>query len=141
MIRFSYYKGTDKSIEKEKVVTHVINLMREHLILPECIEIQFVHLGPASYGEAILSQTDINIIRINLDLAATDLIIPVLHELIHLDQVACGHLSSTRYGDIAWNGTKYSNNSSMNYTDYANLPWEIDVAERLPNLLNILLSK
>lgn len=138
MINFSYYKNTGPDKDKEKVVRDVINILRNYLELPDIIKVEFVSMGPAQYGEAIVDANNPNIVRINLDLSTTDVVIPLVHELIHLEQMHTGRLMNTRFGDIVWEGTKYKVKSNMPYQEYINLPWEIEVKTRQKSLLEKL---
>jgi hypothetical protein len=140
MIQFQYYKGTSPDVQREQVARHVCIKLQEHLDLPEIIEIQFVHLGPSTYGETIVDTRYPNRIRINLDLSLTEIVIPIVHELIHLEQIKQGRLSNTRFGDILWEGKKYSMDKNMAYREYMKLPWEMDVSVRQPKLLSKILK-
>lgn len=138
MIKFSYYKNTGPDEDKEKVAKNVINIIRNYLELPDIIKVEFVSMGPVQYGEAIVDVNNPNIVRINLDLSTTDIVIPLVHELIHIEQMHTGRLSNTRFGDIIWEGTKYRIKPDMPYREYINLPWEIEVKTRQKSLLEKL---
>lgn len=140
MIQFKYYKGTIPDVQKEKVAKNVCLTLREYLDLPETLEVEFVHLGPSTYGETIVDTRYPNRIRINLDLSLTEIIIPIVHELIHLEQIKQGRLSNTRFGDILWEGKKYSMDKNMSYREYMKLPWEMDVSTRQTKLLSKILK-
>lgn len=138
MIKFSYYKNTGPDKDKEKVAKNVINIIRNYLELPDIIKVEFVSMGPAQYGEAIVDVNNPNIVRINLDLSTTDIIIPLVHELIHIEQMHTKRLSNARFGDIIWEGKKYKIKPDMPYREYINLPWEIEVKTRQKSLLEKL---
>lgn len=140
MIKFSYYRGLKPSLEKEKVASLTITKLRQHLSLPQNIEIQFVDLGPGNYAEAIVNTNTTNVVRLNVNLDAKDLIIPLTHEMIHIEQLYTKRLSSTRTGKIIWEGKKYSVREDMPYDEYQMLPWEQDVQARIGTLLKSILK-
>lgn len=138
MIRFHYYKGVTPDSQKEKVATYVCNQLREHLDLPETIEIEFVQLGPSNYGETIVDYRYPNRMRINLDLSLNDIVIPLVHELIHLEQIKQGRLTNNRFGDIIWENKTYKVPKNQSYNDYLDQPWEQDVSNKQQNVLKNL---
>jgi hypothetical protein len=140
MIRFYYYKGVSPDSQKEKVATYVCNRLRDYLDLPDTIEIEFIQLGPNNYGETIIDYRYPNRMRINLDLSSSDIIIPIVHELLHLEQVKQGRLTNNRFGDILWENQVYKVKASMPYRDYLALPWEDDVAKKQQKVLKFLLE-
>lgn len=140
MIKFRYYKGTSPDIQKEAVANNVCSVLRTHLDLPDIIEIEFVQMGPSTYGETIVDLRYPNRIRINLDLTITDIIIPIVHELIHLEQIKQGRLACNRFGDLIWEGKKYKMRKSISHREYIQLPWEVDVVSRQTDLLNKILN-
>ncbi len=140
MIRFYYYKGVSPDNQKEKVATYVCNRLRDYLDLPNVIEIEFIQLGPSSYGETIVDYRYPNRIRINLDLSLNDIVIPIVHELLHLEQIKQGRLTNTRSGDILWENQVYKVKQSLSYKDYLALPWEEDVAKKQQKVLKNLVK-
>jgi len=140
MIRFYYYKGVSPDNQKEKVANYVCSRLRDYLDLPDIIEIEFIQLGPNNYGETLIDYRKPNRIRINLDLSINDIVIPLTHELLHLEQIYQKRLSNTRFGDIIWENKTYKVSKSMTYNDYLALPWEQDVAKKQQKVLKILLK-
>ena len=139
MIKFSYYRNTKPDKDKEKVAQNVIDCLRNHLELPELIEVQFVGMGPSQHGETVVDVTRPNVVRINLDLSTTDIVIPLVHELIHIEQIYTGKLANAKFGYLVWEGKKYKVKSDIAYKDYIELPWEQDVNIRLKPLLEAIL--
>lgn len=139
MIQFRYYKGTSPDTQKEAVAKNVYNVLRAHLDLPDTIEVEFVQLGPSTYGETIVDFRYPNRLRINLDLPLNDIIIPLVHELLHLEQIKQGRLSNTRFGDIMWEGKKYKMKKNMTYQEYMQLPWEEDVTSKQLQIVRLVL--
>ncbi len=140
MIRFYYYRGVSPDSQKEKVARYVCTRLRDYLDLPDVIEIEFIQLGPSNYGETVIDFRYPNRMRINLDLSLNDIVIPLVHELLHLEQVCQGRLTNNRFGDILWENTVYKVKKSMPYRDYLALPWEEDVAKKQQKVLKILLQ-
>jgi len=139
MIKFSYYKNAGPDKDKEKVAQNVIDTIKKYIELPETIKVEFINMGTSQYGEAVVDINNPNLVRINLDLSTTDIVIPLVHELIHLEQMHTGKLSNAKFGYIIWEGKKYKVKSDIAYKDYMQLPWEQDVNSRLKPLLEVLL--
>lgn len=140
MIRFYYYRGESPDSQREKVASYVCNRLRDYLDLPDTIEIEFVHLGPSNYGETVIDYRYPNRMRINLDLSLTEIVIPLVHELLHLEQVKQGRLTNNRFGDILWENKVYKVQKTLSYKDYTELPWELDVAEKQQKVLKKLVE-
>lgn len=140
MIRFHYYKGVSPDNQKEKVATHVCNILRDYLDLPDVIEIEFVQLGPSTYAETIVDYRYPNKMRVNLDLSLNDIVLPIIHELLHLEQIKKKRLTNTRFGDIIWENKVYKIKKILSYRDYLALPWEEEVARNQQKMLEILLK-
>jgi hypothetical protein len=142
MIRFIYRNGTyDKN--KEKVITNVCTIAKEFLSLPELVEVELKDLGKNIYAETIANPRFKNRIRLNIELSLKELIKPLVHELIHLEQIHTNRLSVNRQGFYIWEGQVYQNYNPMNLSneEYKNLPWELDVSLRENKLLDIVLDK
>jgi len=139
-IKFIYSVGS-YNIDREKVITNICNKIYQHLSLPDYIEIEFKYLPDNVYAEALLNYKFKNRIYINENLNLKEIVKPLVHELIHLNQIHIGKLSTNGRGIILWEGSRYSVNQTLHsYTDYCNLPWEIDAMSREPKLLKILLE-
>ena len=137
-VRFPKHLQPD--IEKAKVATSLCQAASLYIALPDNIIVELVDLGHNAYGESTLTFNKESKVRINLQLSAKEMIYPLVHELLHLNQIHEGKLSVTRFGDCVWEGKTYKlNQSKMSYKEYTQLPWELDVTSREQQLLaNIL---
>jgi|694.fasta_scaffold15923_3 hypothetical protein len=137
-VRFPKHLQPD--IEKAKVATSLCQAAFLYIDLPDNIIVEFIDLGHNAYGESTLTFNKESKVRINLQLSAKEMIYPLVHELLHLNQIHEGKLSVTRFGDCVWEGKIYKlNQSKMSYKEYTQLPWELDVTSREQQLLaNIL---
>ena len=108
-------------------------------MLPDNIEIQFEQMGPSVYGMTMLDPRFPNRIRINQDLSLEEYLLPLTHELLHLHQTFTNRLQSRPGGRILWDKTVFKVNMlEMSYSEYQQLPWELDVAEKQQKLLKLL---
>ncbi len=137
-VRFPKYQQPD--IEKAKVATSLCQAASLYIALPDNIIVELVDLGHNAYGESTLTFNKESKVRINLQLSTKEMIYPLVHELLHLNQIHEGRLSVTIFGDYVWEGKTYKlNQSKMSYKEYTQLPWELDVTSREQQLLaNIL---
>lgn len=122
---------------KERLARSIVTRTQQYLNLPNIVEIHFQSLGRSAYGE-----TDITTkrITINFDLELNDLLLPLLHELIHLEQIHTGLLNKSRNGEYIWNGQVYFVDPlTETYENYKQLPWEIDSEIKQKKLLQKLL--
>jgi hypothetical protein len=94
------------------------------------------------YGQTTLDPRFSNRVRLNSHLSPKEIIIPLVHELIHLHQTHTKQLSMLRDGTIVWLGRKYGMRSTQNlsYKDYCQLPWEMDVSTKERLLLEKVLD-
>lgn len=112
-----------------------------YIALPDNIIVEFVDLGHNTYGESTLTFNKESKVRINLQLSTKELIYPLVHELLHLNQMHEGRLSVTRFGDCVWEGKTYKiDQSKMSYRDYTQLPWEYDVFVRQKKLIEQIIG-
>ena len=139
-VKFSYYRGLEPDHNKEKVARGIIKILRNHLFLPDKVEVQFVSLGPANHAETIVNVKRPNVVRLNADLSVNDIVIPLVHEMIHVEQIYTGKLKNSRFGYLIWEDQKYKVDPDMAYNKYLELPWEQDVNYRLGKLLEIVLG-
>lgn len=139
-VRF-IYEGDDYEIKREIVSTKVCEFLRNHLDLPDEIQIVFAKLPPSDYGTTIVNPRFKNRIKINNILTYKEIPQVLVHELIHLQQIKLGQLSNTSNGLFIWNKRAYN---ILESTDYDSLPWEQDVANiqhsLLPKTINYLNS-
>lgn len=122
-IRF-IYEGDDYEVRREIVATKICDFLRNHLDLPDEIQIVFAKLPISEYGATIVNPRFKNRFKINTVLNYKEIIPVLIHELIHLQQIKTGQLSNTSNGLFIWNKRTYS---LLECTDYDNLPWEQDV--------------
>jgi len=123
------------------VVKRVCELLRENLELPKEIQIEFKELGDNVYAETSLNPRYNNRITLNSNLAVSEVIKPLVHELIHLEQINKGKLSKRRDGTYLFEGKLYSPKKTMSYKEYLELPWEYDVLVKEKILYKIILDK
>ena len=125
---------------KEKIIHKVCSIILHKLKLPD-ITVVLKRLEPSVYAQTNLHHSDPYKIVLNSDLSIADTIKPLVHELIHCDQVYTGKLSCKK-GSYIWQGIEYRNQNQLNqtYSEYQNLPWELDVNQRLPKLLEFVLT-
>jgi hypothetical protein len=140
-VNIRFPRNYQPDIEKAKVATSLCQAASLYINLPETIIVEFVDLGPGIYGESTLHFNNQHRVRINLQLSNKELIYPLIHELLHLNQIYEGRLSVTRFGDCVWESNVYKiDQSKMRYHDYKQLPWELDVANREKDLLSKILQ-
>jgi hypothetical protein len=138
MIRFIY--ETDKyNKDREIVAINVFRIAKTLLTLPTEIEVEFCQLEYI-YGELLLDYRFSKRIRLDENLSSKEIIIPFLHELIHLDQVQTNRLKPARHGVIWDNKFHDEKMISLDRHIWSKLPWEVDVRERQPRLLQKLLE-
>lgn len=136
-IKFYYPKGLF-NIEKETIVKKVTETASQYLTLPKLIEIEFQHMGPSFYAETDIVKKRITL---NFDLSTNELVIPVSHELLHLEQIETGRLSKSRFGEYVWEGNVYKIDPvKIPYVEYRQLPWELDIVKKQKILLEKVLK-
>lgn len=138
-IKVIHISSIDKN--KEKIIHRVCSIVLHQLKLPNTITIVLKKLEPSVYAETNLQYSNQHKIVINSDLPIRNTIEPLIHELIHLNQIYTGKLVGKK-GYYVWQGIEYKNTNglSQTYNDYRNMPWELDVNQRLPKLLEFVLS-
>lgn len=134
------YKGSVKPPDiYEKFTDKVIKIVKTLYVLPDHIEIQFENMGDSVYGMTILDPRFPNRIRLNQDLSLEEYLLPLTHELIHLHQMYTNRLQSRQGGRIMWDKTLFKvNMMEMPYSEYQQLPWELDVIEKQTLLIKLL---
>lgn len=135
-----FYSGEKYDLKREKVITNIIQIIKQHLELPKIIEVQFIKLHNSVYGETSVDYRYRNRIKINESLSAKATIIPTIHELIHINQIYTGRLSGRKDGSYLWEGKVYPPIKEINHALWKNLPWELDVVDRQPKLLETVLT-
>lgn len=143
-LKFIYSRdhvSSDNDQSREQICEKICTVMREHLILPEEIVIEIAKMSPSLYAETYLHYKNSHRIRINDQLLISDILIPLVHELIHLEQFTTGKLMINHEGLYIWEKQPYNIKlNDLHYGNYLQLPWELDVHNRLPNLLLNLAS-
>ena len=140
-INVRFPKHYQPDIEKAKVATSLCQAAFLYINLPDNIIVEFVDLGPHMYGESTLTFNKDSKVRINLQLSCKELIYPLVHELLHLNQIHEGKLSVTRFGDCVWEGKTYKiDQDKMSYKEYMQLPWEYDVSIRQKKLIEQIIG-
>lgn len=136
------YLGSDYCPKKEAVIVKSTQCMAHLIELPSKIEIEMSPMSLSIYGQTTLDPRFSNRVRLNSHLSPKEVIIPLVHELIHLHQTHTKQLSMLRDGTIVWLGRKYSMRSTQNlsYKDYCQLPWEMDVSTKERLLLEKVLD-
>lgn len=135
-VRFIYPNKT-KDSDKEKIVTKVCNIVEKEIKLPSDIIVEFKILDKNIYAETLVFGKTSNRIILNHLLSISDSIRPLVHELLHLNQIYTGMLSCGTRGSYRWLNENYHfpNIQLMSYKDYMDLPWEQDVSTREKYLL------
>lgn len=138
-ILFIYKSAFKHSKHVELLIEKIVKLVRQIYVLPNNIEIQFENMGPSVYGMTMLDPRFPNRIRLNQDLSTQELIIPLTHELIHLNQTFTNRLQTRSGGRILWDNEIYKIDSlKLSYQDYQNLPWELDAVSKQTKLLEFI---
>lgn len=139
MIKFIYVTNRF-DIKREQVINKIFDIVKEYIKLPDYIEIEFKDLDHNIYGETLLDTRFKNRIRLNSILSSTEVIIPFIHELLHLNQIHIGLLSGRRDGSFIWNKKIYKTSKKPDVKEWENLPWEIDVSGKEKKLLEVVLK-
>ena len=139
MIKFIY--SSDKyDRNRELVVDNIFRIMSTLIELPENIEVEFRLLSQSIYGETLLDKRYKNRIRLHEGLSVKEVIVPLIHELLHLNQTYTGKLSGRRDGSFLWNSKVYYAPKIPTVQEWSKLPWEIDVAEKENFILEQVLN-
>jgi hypothetical protein len=129
-----YYRNTHKTHLIETVITSIVDAVSTLIELPNSLEICLYDLPNEVYGGV-----DKNIyyrIGINSTLQANEIPTILVHELIHVNQRHT-KLLEIKQGVYYWRGIPYYNKppDQIDYDEYKNCPWEIDVDNRVNKLL------
>jgi len=136
-IRLYFAKGL-QDINKEKLVKKILEQANHYLTLPELVEVEFQRLGHSMYGE---TDIDRKRITLNFDLQINDIVLPLLHELLHLEQIEMGRLAKSRQGEYVWEGNVFRiDPMTIPYDEYKQLPWELDTVKKQKILLEKVLK-
>lgn len=134
-IRF-IYQGNDHIPEREVFVDRVYKTVSDFISLPTTLEIEFADMDSLLYGETILNPRFKNRIRVNKKLLPEELLQSLIHELIHISQIYTGRLKVLREGVYFWEKGQYIVDlKNLTFDEYSVLPWEVDVGQKYPDLL------
>lgn len=123
------------------LVERVVSIVFDILELPNDLQIEFRKLDKNAYGETSLNPRYKNRITINSDLDISEIIYPLIHELIHVHQIHTNQLRVRPHNIYFWNNKKYNVNKIQTYQDYVNLPWEADVIEKQKKIYKHVLEQ
>ena len=133
------YSGKIYSKERELVASNLFTITKTIIDLPDDIEIEFKDLGPGVYAETVLDSRFKNRIRINDWLTHKEIIRPMIHELLHLNQMFKGRLSMKSNNVFIWDKKPYIIKYGITVDEWAALPWEVDVSRKQNALLDKVL--
>lgn len=140
-VKVIFPKDSQPDIAKATIAERLCQAASLCIKLPDYIEIRFAHMGPSTYGEAILKPGINRVITVNLDLTVNEIIYPITHELIHLSQMYEGKLAISRTGLYVWEGKTYQvDPHKISYKEYMQLPWEYDVTVRQKTLIEQIIG-
>jgi hypothetical protein len=140
-IKVLFPKNSQPDIAKAIIAERLCQAASLYISLPEYIEVHFADLGPGTYGEAILRPGINRVITVNLSLSTKEIVYPIVHELIHLNQMHEGKLAVSRTGVYVWEGKTYNlDPTKLSYNDYMQLPWEHDVSVRQKTLIEQIIG-
>lgn len=128
------YQTSNKNIQVEHLIKSVVNRVSGVLNLPQFIEVWIYNLPTAVQGGI-----DNSMNRVILSSALTLQEIPkiLIHELIHINQKFTGKLKINTDGAYLWEGKMYyaKHPETLSRTEYLALPWEADVINNLPTIV------
>lgn len=143
LVKF-YYQGNKQQIThtlvRENMIKSLSHALSELIPLPETIEVCIYPLPDNVYGG--LDKHTPHRLGLNNNLPLEKIPEIVVHELIHASQRHTKMLEIKNNGTYYWRGIPYHNTmpEDLEYNDYKNSPWELDVTERLDNLLTEAIS-
>ena len=133
------YQITDNDTNKCKVAQAICDAVP--LQLPNTLTLEFSIMPANVYGDSTLDNKSNKLVRLNSELRVQDIMIPLVHELIHVNQMHEGKLMITEDGIFIWDTLPYEIDlKNIHYKDYQMLPWEADVRHRQPEALQELLK-
>ena len=101
------YQDNNYSITKEIVAKQLCDSVFKIITLPASLEIEFITMSDSVYGETMLDSRFKNRIRINSVLTEREIIIPIVHELIHVHQIHTNKLQLKSNGTCVCNKKIY----------------------------------
>lgn len=135
-----FYRHIQPKIEYEIVIRNLCERTAKFISLPDQIDICIYRLNDSTYGG--IDRFVPHRLAINASLNLRSIPIILVHELIHISQRHVGMLQISNDGFYTWNGKLYTNLDPelMPRQEYLLLPWEDDVNNRLPLLLEKVLD-
>lgn len=131
---------TKPDMDKAKLVTSLCRAIFLYIALPEEITIKFSNLGNNVYAETPLTHLAKHIIHLNDKLSLQEIIEPLIHELVHINQIHEKRLAVSRAGNILWEDKVHEvDQSRMSFKEYRNLPWELEAFYKQKELLGKIL--
>ena len=106
------------------VIRNIVTQAANYIELPENVQIVLADLGPEVFAQSHLSARFRRRITCNTRLTVQEIMLPVVHELIHVSQQHTGRLRVTPSGSIIWQAKQYRNLDNLAYEEYRALPWE-----------------
>jgi hypothetical protein len=130
-----YYQNSKKEAVRELIIKSLTTAVSTLISLPNTIEICIYRLPDSVYGG--IDKYTPNRIGLNSLLALEDIPEIIVHELIHVSQRHTKLLEIKNNGTYYWRGIPYHNvmPENLDYDDYKNSPWEIDVDNKIDKLL------
>lgn len=138
LVKFYYQgnKGKDTYTQvRENMIKSLSYALSTLIPLPESVEVCIYHLPDNVYGG--LDKHTPNRLGLNSNLPLERIPEILVHELIHASQRHTKMLEIKNNGTYYWRGIPYHNTlpEHLEYHEYKNSPWELDVDERLDKLL------
>lgn len=130
---------TNGNGEKQLIIKSICNNVANIISLPSVIDIEFLNLNSNTWGGTHLHWKYKNKIVLNNILSLQEIPIVLVHELIHVSQLHSGIMVVDRDGKVYWQGRHYES-IGLTYSEYQNLPWELDVSYRLKKILDLSLK-
>jgi len=126
-----YYDKCKPKKEYEIIISSFADSVAKVIELPPTVEVCLYPLAPNMHGG--IDRVRTNRIGINYNLLMQDLPLILTHELIHVHQKHKGILKIDSKNNCYWHGIFQTNKlpEQMTYEEYENLPWEVDVNNRL----------
>ena len=142
LVKF-YYQDKSKNtyrLVRETMIKSLSHALSTLIPLPETVEVCIYDLPDNVYGG--LDKHTPNRLGLNSKLPLERIPEILVHELIHASQRHTNMLDIKNNGTYYWRGIPYHNTlpENLDYHEYKNSPWELDVDERLDKLLTETLS-
>lgn len=140
MIVSFYYSNSKPNIQVEIIIKKLCKQAVKVLTLPSTIDICFYDIPQSTHGA--IDQTRFNRIILNNNLRLNELPMILVHELIHVEQRFMNKLIISKDGIYTWQNNKFRQPDvqNLNYEQYLELPWEVDVQCRIKTTLKKILD-